>query len=1547
MSAKRRSTLATELAFGRYEHRSELGYGGSGRVVEVVDHGDAGALKALKIVTPEHAARLSWELEVLAATAHPSLARVHELLRVETPLGAPFRLPRGAWVLVEDRAPGEASSSVFAALDPVHRSALARTLATQLAGALDALHARGIAHGDVKPGNVVVDTAAERATLVDLGLAIPFGRGGTGGTPRFLAPEAFLGERSPATDLFALGATLHDWLTGARGEGSRSDVQLDARAPRSELPAWVDADLAVLVRTCLADDPAQRPRIAADVARALGASDVLVLLGAPSPIERARRATVLPIVGRAREVERVAKAITNALGADAPVAVLVAMRGPPGSGRTRVVLEAVRTAQMELARAGREAPSLLGYRAGMDVPRLPSVVFGAHDEDGVIALHRAARLSGAPVVVVIEREDAIEVADHDVVLRALGSVPCGELIAQLIDRPDAEVVERWRRSTHGMPGRLVRAFAERWTAGGDPRTGPPARDEGPSDPWLLPSGAARDLAVAAAIAGGAIDARTARRVVGRDVDRAVETLVARSLAEREADGSVRIADALVERAPSAVDGAEVRRVAAELVNALPRGLGRALAAWALGGTAVAELLAAVTALRDVGATERAAWVLARARAWADDARLVEAHVDALVAASRLDEAMQVLDRADPNAFTSLRGETLRRAGRFDEARAILERIDGPARASARASLARIAMTTGGAGPELDGDDASPFVEETRALLLAQRGQPEAGLAVASRAKERLASRADVPAFERARALARLAAVEASARSALGDAEGAHAAFEESARAADAAGERHASAAFLVNLGVGRLELGLLGPALDALTHGTERLVMLGREREAARALYNVANAALLAGDRSHARHAAEGALREANRVGDAEASALAEVVLADVDVGEGRVRAAERRLSALVARDGSALAAARLYGTRALTHDLAGARESLEVFAAQGDLPPPVRTELLLARARVEIALGDVHRARAIADEALQSLAGAGGFELRLRVLDLAVEVADARQDDVGLDRALRAMRTMLDRALASLPSERHAQFRALRPRALAWRPEDDAQPASDVVDLSSHARALLEEIRTSRVAERLAASAREIAGAEHAFLVVREADGTLAVRAACGEAGRLDPSSVRLSTTIVARCLDQRTPVVSIDAAADLSLGGGASIHALAVRSVIAIPLAFDARAAALYVDDRLRPSAFGRGVVRALTSLAAFASIAFANAARARRERQMQSAAIRRERSLRASLEEKTREAAQLARERPVGDELVAESASMRSVIALAARVAVSDVSTLISGESGTGKELIARFVHRTSARAAAPFVAESCAAIPAALLESALFGHVRGAFSGAIGRKRGLFELADGGTLFLDEIGEMPLAMQAKLLRVLSAREVRPIGSERARAIDVRVIAATHRDLRALVQSGAFREDLFYRIAVVEIALPPLRDRPDDVEPLVRRFVGTAATEPAAMAALRAHEWPGNVRELENEVRRALALDPAVLRMENLSTRVRGEDVVALDDLDIKRATEHLERRLLERALSRAGHNVTQAAKLLGLSRFGLQKMMSRHRIGRAMR
>jgi DNA-binding NtrC family response regulator len=304
-----------------------------------------------------------------------------------------------------------------------------------------------------------------------------------------------------------------------------------------------------------------------------------------------------------------------------------------------------------------------------------------------------------------------------------------------------------------------------------------------------------------------------------------------------------------------------------------------------------------------------------------------------------------------------------------------------------------------------------------------------------------------------------------------------------------------------------------------------------------------------------------------------------------------------------------------------------------------------------------------------------------------------------------------------------------------------------------------------------------------------------------------------------------------------------------------------------------------------------------------------------------------------------------------LVGTSPPMRALLELIERLGPTDVSVLIEGETGTGKELVARAVHAASPRRAGPFVALNCAAVPPALLESELFGHARGAFTDAGSARQGLFVEASGGTLFLDEIGEMPLEMQAKLLRALQERTVRPVGANTEIAFDARIVTATHRDLEADVEHGRFRQDLYYRINVVRLDVPALRERGHDVLTLAAHFLrsasvrsGNGVMQLAAQTAERllAYDWPGNVRELENCVERAVALARFDhVTVEDLPEPIRAYRAdrfeMTADAVDELMSLDELERRYIVRALKLLGGNKARAAQLLGLDRRTLYRKL----------
>ena len=507
-------------------------------------------------------------------------------------------------------------------------------------------------------------------------------------------------------------------------------------------------------------------------------------------------------------------------------------------------------------------------------------------------------------------------------------------------------------------------------------------------------------------------------------------------------------------------------------------------------------------------------------------------------------------------------------------------------------------------------------------------------------------------------------------------------------------------------------------------------------------------------------------------------------------------------------------------------------------------------------------------------------------------------------------------------------------------------------------------AKALNSELHLDRLLEIILDHVVELAGAERGFVVLgKPGEPARAHVARNFEREEIAAPDEAFSRGIVEQVLKTGQPVLAANAVEDRRFQEFLSINAIRARSVLALPLSVKGQViGAVYVDNRLQKGAFTSVELQMLSSLSDFAGIAIENA-RLYEENERRAVALE---ALNGQLASRVDSQAQElvdARERlrkagePAGSypQIVGRSPTMREVLRLLDKVVTTEEPVLIEGESGTGKELIARAIHSKGPRARQAFLSENCAALPDALLESELFGHVRGSFTGADRDKKGLFELADQGTLFLDEVGDMSPEMQKKLLRVLQEGEVRPVGGKTVRKVDVRIVSASNKDLKRLVDGGEFREDLFYRLKVLTVRLPPLRQRKEDIPPIVEHFLkihtppGKRAKTLGAgvLERLLAHDWPGNVRELENEVKLMIALGDDVVTPDVLSESVRRGGTTSEGDTDgpvrnLDQLVEKVERHEIEKSLRRAEGNKTRASDLLGISRFTLQRKLEKYGI-----
>jgi transcriptional regulator with GAF, ATPase, and Fis domain len=658
----------------------------------------------------------------------------------------------------------------------------------------------------------------------------------------------------------------------------------------------------------------------------------------------------------------------------------------------------------------------------------------------------------------------------------------------------------------------------------------------------------------------------------------------------------------------------------------------------------------------------------------------------------------------------------------------------------------------------------------------------------------------------------------------------------------------------------------------------------------------------------------------------------------------------------------------------------------------------------------VKTALEYLERAAVISEEAREK-----GGSLDLAAL-ARLEHADALASAGSHERArieLVKARALTGKATADEPRTRtRLRVRADRLEARLAQPASPAVPASTVIKAAESQSTMelltrtqdpdvkaevLDLRRLQAIARQLAAetdidrqlpfivdAAIELAGAERGFLILtgRSGDGaappmapppnqdpdSIAFRAARNlERAEVERPDRKVSSTIAREALATGSPAVTPDAQVDERFRGAGSVAEQKLRSVCAVPLRVRGKVTGvLYLDHRYKSGVFSPRVVRTLEALADQGALVL-ETSRLLRELKARTEELARERERLASqVESQTLEIQDIrAKLRESRAELafkydysriVGRSRRMKELFRLLDKVIPSQVPVFIHGESGTGKELVARAVHWNGPRRDGPFVSENFSALSDTLLESELFGHVKGSFTGAIDDKKGLFELAHGGTIFLDEVGDLSEKVQKDLLRVLEEREVRPIGSSVSIPVDVRIVSATHRDLKDMVSKGTFRQDLYYRLNVFSLNLPPLRDRKEDVPTLAERFLEDVANEAgvppkrldsAALKKLLSYDWPGNVRELKNLLERtALLARGDVIRAEEIDLEQKigaGSDDAAADATKTwNDAKESFARRYLKDVLARSGGNISLAARESGMLRQAFQRLLKRHAI-----
>ncbi len=1272
----------------------------------------------------------------------------------------------------------------------------------------------------------------------------------------------------------------------------------------------------------------------------------------PSARELAARALCAPFVGHAAVTERLARVLEQ------PCVALV--DGPAGAGRTRLIREALRTLQLAGVRRGGVTPTLLADLATADAIDVQCAV--VHQPlSGIAHVRWAQRCvaawarGGRSLSVVLELGPAAFPAPDGLPRFEVGPLNADAeqalLRAVLGKDGSSDVLAAAHRASGGYAGRLCTLLHRGFFDGRNLTQASEWAGLAAPSAWLGSLGGdALQLARLLSVAEGELRPEGAAALLGgaEPATRARDELRARGLLREGGEGAARLEEEFAVQVRAQL-GPEALPVARQLAQVL----GPAHAAtWVTvladePERAQAALLEAARRARAHGQPRACVAVLSEGLRTLDTEPLRRELADAQRALGLYRDALICLGPCRGDEALLLRAEVARLNGDLAAAEASLTDLLGApdlsVRERAQALLGRVLLDRG------DSARATAMVArlplESRARLRAREVRVLCALSIGAPGEQeaaRLLEEARTGADPRA--LSRALMLTAQLSVGRGQFESAAHELREAQACSRAAGEAHEAASIATNLGLVELDAGELGAALSTLRAGVASLVSLGREAELARALYNLANAAWLVGDLI----VAETTLCEARERGalqhDATLTACLSIAEAELALHRGALDEAHRVLGAALAQHGQAehplrcLVACRAACAALAASDVSAVQAALALAAGWLWPGDAVQTaEYAVARARSLLSQGDGEGAERCVAEALDTCGERLPYEAKLRLLWTGVDVARASGSAARADGRALQCRALLERALSSLEPDQRALFRAMpaHSRTLA---QAGAVPVADPAPSNAASRVLLgaarrlfEATSEARLARAAVHVALQLVQAERALLIVQRVDGSVQVLAAATLGA--DPGPV-YSRSIVERVWDDVSALVAIDAQHDARLNRAQSVFALGVRSVIAVPVrAFGGRAV-LYLDDRLRAGAFGTPEREVLADLAEL----LAAAARVVSSLRMRRRVVRKARKQVRRLE------SQLSEHEPaiLGAPLVGESRALQGALRLARRVAASSAPVLVQGESGTGKELLARFIHGHSERGTRPFVAENCAALPEGLLESALFGHERGAFTGADRARVGLFETAHTGTLFLDEVAEMSPALQAKLLRVLQDGEVRPVGSDRTRHVDVRVLSATQRDLMVLVRDRLFREDLFYRLAVVTVALPPLRDRLEDVPLLVAHFLSRHAlgrqvrVSEQALLALQERAWPGNVRQLESEILRGLSLCDDVIDLAHLS--VATGDAMPLG-LDLRSHTEALQKQLVRRALDATGGNQTRAAALLGVSRYGLQKMLRR--------
>jgi len=1554
----------------RYRTRKVLSSGESSGALLVTDTHDGSdqVLKWTKIVESVRAEELLSEFSLLISLSHPMIVRPIDL-------GIDEKL--GIVTMTTAYIPGEDLDLWWRG----HRDAAKlREAFVKILQALQALHRRGLVHGDIKPANIVVQGDTPR--LIDFGFAALRGTGGARGTPAFMAPEVGRGEApGPRSDLFSLGASFLRMLAGdTPDERPPSPEKLAGGHPGMDLP------FAQVLARLVEADPLRRPESPANALELLGAAEPCPAWEGP-----------LPFVGR----ENLTGAWAEALGGRSPGPVWIVC-GPEGWGKSFALLMLKWLAQLRGRRAvlvegsGRQ----LADAAEGKLPGNPDAVLLV---DNVAPLDgRDARFLERAIAGAASHDPALVVAcEENAATRALQGkgaavFSLGPLDARAVSRvldltythADRAMEKRLAELSGGVP-LLLEKGVEFLSASGCLPSALLGEDIVPRGFWEERTARLEPEALEAlrwlAAFDRPIPETTLAGLLPPEGSRVAEGLVDEGLAVREG-GSLRLCSGSL-RAFLEADGAAMapkhRRILE--MRGLPKEE-KLLRGLLSGGQASADELARVTrSLLLAGKTGVRSKILAAALSSpgvtaGEKERLAFLLIDARVPAGRAGELRRLLD-SPPARHLSSAGRAYFEAwiaymeGDSGKAGQLVDRLlpgspDGEVRGCAVDLRLRLLVKTGRYGeaveegermlPGLSGHPAEASVLFSMARADYYRGKPDGARRRLNEGLTRAASERDAIVGKGLLGLLENAA---------GSFHDSRRRYEEALALVEGSEEPDAllEGSYRLNLGLVCFQLGRIGRSLDLLEGAAAIARRTGQAGLELTVMTNLAGFCALLGREAEMRRNLSEARRMAARF-------RMGIHLAQCDLVE-----AEHGL------EGGAEAEARDFLRRA--------REGFSGLGVRERL-----VEVLLVEGLLESRLGDRGRLAAVVEELER---GDVPVHLQDRLCFLRSDLAGTVEEKIEL--LWEAHRRSRDwhfgaMILARLSQLYEGQGRVLMARAAAlfghallaravggeadldteafWAPswrgflrDAAARQERERGDLETWTlrqvlelqKKIVEEEDPGRLPGLIMDAAVAITGAERGFLVLREGRGEIRVAVA----RNIDRESIRkpefkISRTVAEKVLETGVPLLSVSAQDDKELSLVESVHVLGLKSVLCVPVrGRESIRGAVYLDNRFVKGTFSRDSMQAASTLADTLAVALENIElrgrllRKTGELEEQSRAVMgelRRRELEVfSLKEEVSRATGSLRLSEKFPSIVGRSRAMEEVLALVEKIAPSTLPVVIEGETGSGKELVARAVHEASPRRERPFVAVNCGALPETLLESELFGYVRGAFTGAAQDRRGLLREAAGGSLFLDELEAMSPGMQTKLLRVVETGEVVPVGSEKPFRADIRLIAAANVPLARLREQGRLREDLFYRLNVIRVRVPPLRARKEDVPVLVEFFLQKGAAmagtprKAVAREALRIlldYDWPGNVRQLENVILAAsLSAEGDTVLPSDLPEEVLGADLGALARGRLKTLVAESERELVTRTLREAGGNKHRAARLLGISRPTLYRKLRR--------